>query len=139
VSEIGAGAEHHRARAGDHLDVVLTAVVDRLGRHARCLRGELMHPDAAHARGAAVAHDPLRDLGSRDDHGAIDAARDRLHVRITGRPLEALHVRIHREDIVTGLRQPVKDKVPDRVVAVVARHADDRDALLREEVVDLRL
>jgi hypothetical protein len=31
VAEVGAGAVHHRARAGDHLDVVLTAVLDRLG------------------------------------------------------------------------------------------------------------
>ena len=36
----------------------------------------LMHPDAADLGIAAVVHDPLRDLRSRDDHHAIDPARD---------------------------------------------------------------
>jgi hypothetical protein len=46
-------------------------------------------------------------------------------------------VRIHREYIVTGLLQPVIDQIADRVVAVVARHARYRDALLSEEIVHL--
>jgi hypothetical protein len=48
-----------------------------------------------------------------------------------------LHVRIHREDIVPALLQPAVDQIADRVVAVVARHADNGDALLTEEVMHL--
>ena len=37
VSEVGAGAEHHRAGAGDHVDVVLPAILCGFRRHARAL------------------------------------------------------------------------------------------------------
>src|SRR5204862_3424932 len=69
VSQVGAGAEHHRAGTGDHADIMLTAVLDGFWRDARrLLSHRLMHPYAANAGIAAVVDDLLRDLGSRDDH-----------------------------------------------------------------------
>ena len=38
MAEIDAAAEHHRAGAGDHADIVLTAILDRSGRNARSFR-----------------------------------------------------------------------------------------------------
>src|SRR6266487_6601628 len=83
VSDVGAGAEHHRAGTSDHADVVLLAILDGLWRHARALSQRLMHPDAADLGLGAVLHDPLGDLRSRDDHHAINPARDGLEVGIT--------------------------------------------------------
>src|SRR4030095_11768393 len=65
VSEVGAGAEHHRAGASDHADVVLPAILDGFRRHARALSARLMHPDATNLGLGAVVHDPLRDFRPR--------------------------------------------------------------------------
>src|SRR5262245_11365736 len=84
---------------------------------------------------AAVAHDPFGGLRSRDDHHAVDAARDGLQVWITAIAIEGLQVWIDREDIVARLLQPVIDQIARRMVAVVARHAYNGDPLLGEEIV----
>src|SRR5215831_12401300 len=76
VSEVDAVAVHHRAGARDHTDIVSTAVLNSLRRDTRSLPYGLVHPDATLPGIAAVVHDPLRDLRSRDDHHAIDAPRD---------------------------------------------------------------
>ena len=76
VSEVDAVAEHHRAGACDHADIVLTAVLNSRRRDTRSFPYGLMHPNAADPGIAAVVHDPLRDLRSRYDHHAIDAPRD---------------------------------------------------------------
>ena len=79
-----------------------------------------MHPDAADLGVGAVVHDLLCDFRSRDDHHAIDPARDRFEVGITALAFERLHVRIHGEDVVPGCLQPLINQVGDRVVAVGA-------------------
>src|SRR3954463_1809920 len=67
VSEVGAGAEHHRAGAGDHADVMLPAVLDGIRRDTRRLLPHgLMHPYAVNAGIAAAAYDLLRNFRSRD-------------------------------------------------------------------------
>jgi hypothetical protein len=78
-------------------------------------------------------HDLLGSLSARDDHNAVDAAGDRSQVGKTANAVEGLHVRIHREDVVSGRLQAVVDQVANRVMARVARHARDRDALLGQE------
>src|SRR5262249_46463539 len=65
----------------------------------------------------------------------IDPARNRLHARVAGVAIEGNHVRVHGEHLVAGVLQALVDQVPGRVVAVHARHARDRDALQRQEVV----
>ena len=76
MSEVNVGAVHHRAGTRDHTDVVLTTVVDGLRRDTRSLPYGLVHPDAADPGVAAVAHDPLCDFRSCDDHDTIDSAGD---------------------------------------------------------------
>src|SRR5881394_2909483 len=118
VPEVGAGSEHHRAGTSDHADVMLTAVVDGAWRDTRRLLPHgLMHPYTANAGIAAVVHDLLRDLRSRDNHHAINAARDGFEVGIAAIAFEGLHVRVHREDVVPGRLQPLVDQIADRVVA----------------------
>ena len=46
VPEVDAVAEHHRARAADDADAVLTAVIEGVLRDARALSKGSMHPDA---------------------------------------------------------------------------------------------
>src|SRR4051812_5104799 len=99
VAKVGAGAEHHRAGAGDHADVVLPAILDGLRRHARALSQRLMHPDTTDLGLGAVRHDAIGDLGPCDDHDAIHPARDGLEVGITAIAREGLHVRIDWEDV----------------------------------------
>jgi hypothetical protein len=96
-----------------------------------------MHPYAADPGIVAVAHDSRRGLRSGDDHHAVDSAGDRLHVGITTIAVEALHVRVHREDVVPGALQPAIDQIAGGVLAVVARYSGNRDAPLREEIVHL--
>src|SRR5436190_21300308 len=136
MSEVDAIAVHHRAGTGDDADVVLTAILDGRRRDTRALPDGLMHPDAADSGIAAVPHDPLGGLRSRDDHHAVDSTRDRLQVGITAVALERLHVWVHRKDIVPTVLQAVIDQIADRVVAVVARHARNRDTLLSQTVVN---
>ena len=64
------------ARTGDHADIVLAAVLDRLRRDTRPLPYGLVHPNAANPGIAAVAHDPLCGLRSSDDHHSVDRSRD---------------------------------------------------------------
>src|SRR4051812_48750226 len=137
MAKVRAGAEHHWAAAGDHADVVPPAILDGLRRHARALSQRLMHPDTTDLRLRAVLHDPIGDLRSRDDHDAIHPAGDGFEVGITAIALEGPHVRIHCEDVVPGLLQPLIDQIADRVMALVTRYARHRDALLREKVFTL--
>src|SRR5688500_14239845 len=84
MSEVGRGAEHHRAGTGDHADLVLAAVLDGGWRNTRTLLSDgLMHPHTADAGVAAVLYDPLGDLRPRDDHDAVDPTRDRSQIRVT--------------------------------------------------------
>src|SRR5262245_39576945 len=135
VSDVRAGV-HHRAGAGDDADIVLAAVLDRFRRDARTLPYRLMHPDAANAGRMAVADDPLGGFRPRDDHHAVDAARNRLQVRIAALAIEGRQVRVDGDDVVAGLLEALVDQIADRVAAPVPRHTSHRDALLREEVVN---
>jgi hypothetical protein len=76
VSEVDTGAVHHRAGTSDHADIVLAAVLDCVRRDTRSLPYGLVHPDAVDSGIAAVAHDPLGGLRSRDDHDCVDSTRD---------------------------------------------------------------
>ena len=76
MPDVDAVAVHHRARASDHADIVLTAVLDSLRRDTRSLPDGLVHPDAMDPSIAAVVHDPLSDFGSRDDHYAVYSTRN---------------------------------------------------------------
>src|SRR5215831_8870142 len=109
MPEVDALAVHHRAGTSDDADIVLAAVLHRFRRHARSLRGGLMHPNAANTGIAALAHDLLGRLRARDDHHRVNAARDRSQVRIAAITLEPLHVRVHREYIVSARLQPPID------------------------------
>jgi hypothetical protein len=138
MSKVDVLAEHHRARAGYHADLMVSAVLDGVRRDARAFAHGLMHPHPADAGFAAVVHDALGDFGPRDDDDPVHAARNRLQVGITPIAFEGLHVWVHREHVVSRVLQPVVDQVSDWVIAVVAGHAGDSDAFLSQEVLHLR-
>src|SRR5690242_748600 len=94
-----------------------------------------MYPNAADPRVAAVSHDALRRLGSRDYHHAVYPARDRLQVGVTRIALECVHVRIHREYIMPRCLQPLVNQIADRMVTLLARNSRNRDAFLSQKVL----
>src|SRR5688572_27896790 len=115
---------------------MLPAVLDGFRRDTRCSLGHgLVHPHPANPGGIALVHDPLGSRGPRDDDHAIDPAGDGFEVGVAALAFKRLHVRIHRENLVPGLLQPLIDQIADRVVAVVARYPGDGDTFLSEEVV----
>src|SRR4051812_15363522 len=83
MAKVRAGAEHHRACAGDHADVVLPAILDGLRRHAGSLSQRLMHPDTTDLGVGAVLHDSIGDLRACDDHDPIPPAGNGFEVGIT--------------------------------------------------------
>jgi hypothetical protein len=109
VSKVDAVTVHHRAPTSDHADIVLTAVLDCPRGDTRSFSYGFVHPNATDPGIAAVAHDPVRDLRTRDDHHSVDPIGDSLQVRITAIALEGLHVRINWEYIVSGSLEPVID------------------------------
>ena len=56
MSEVDTRAVHHRARAGNHGDVVPQTEFDGVGRNACSLSRRRMHPHATHAGVGALAH-----------------------------------------------------------------------------------
>src|SRR4051794_29984605 len=98
-----------------------------------------MHPDPRHAHLTALPHNLLGRIRSGDHHYTVDATRNRLQVRIARLALECVHVRIDGEHFVARALQPLEDEIADRMATVVARHASDRDALLRQKILHLRI
>jgi hypothetical protein len=97
-----------------------------------------MHPDPRHVGFTALVHDLFCGLGLGDDYDAVDAPGNRFEIGITAVSLERLHVRIHREGFVPGALQTAVYEIPNRMVAVVARHACDGYAFLRKKSLYLR-
>src|SRR6266540_4118698 len=120
MSEVGAAAIHHRASPSDHGHAVLPTVLHgRLGNAALGPRERRVHPDAWNTGGGTIVHDTFGGVGTGDDHHAVHATRNGLHVRIATLALERLHRGVDREHFVARVLQSVIDQVSDRMAAVV--------------------
>src|SRR5690242_3507031 len=93
-----------------------------------------MHPDARDAQIMALTDGALVLIGLRGDDHDVYSTRDRVQIVVGAVTLDAVRVRIDRKYLVAAIAQALVDDVA-AVRSRRARHASDRDPLVRQEFV----